>query len=72
MNSDDRSQLELLRLEMTGKLNLIIQQLNAEPDGLVRKVSDHETRLRKVEAWKYGIPIGVIMGLAMTAVALFR
>jgi hypothetical protein len=60
MNEQDRAQLELLRVELLGRLDRIEDTLAA-----TRKVAeDHESRMRSVERWKLSIPISVLLAVA--------
>lgn len=60
----DRSQLELLRVELTSKIDRqtdTIGNLTAE----VRRFNDdHEKRVRILERWKYAIPASALLVLA--------
>ena len=64
MDAVDRSQLELLRVEVAGKLerqNDAIINLTAE----VRAFNaDHEKRVRALERWKFAIPVSSLLVLA--------
>ncbi len=64
MDAVDRSQLELLRVEVTGKLerqNDAILNLTAE----VRAFNaDHEKRVRALEKWKFAIPASAVLVVA--------
>ena len=60
----DRSELELLRVQMAGKLDRqadAILSLTAE----VRKFNeDHEKRVRALERWKFAIPASALLMVA--------
>jgi len=64
MDERDRITLEVVRAELNGKLDLLLERTaEAKAD-----LSDHESRLRNVEKWKYAIPISALLAL-MTALA---
>lgn len=74
MNTDDRQGLELLRVEITGKLDLILARL----DNAVAVTVDHESRLRRLESRKYltgaqaTLLASVVAAVAAVAVALIK
>lgn len=39
---------------------------------LAAAVPDHESRLRRLEAWMYAIPASVVLGVASVVVAAIR
>lgn len=57
MNEADRAALELLRIELSGKLDRLLDAQRA----LTVKMEDHEQRLRAVERWKLSIPISMLL-----------
>lgn len=68
MNDQDRSAIELLRVEMNGKMDRVLDAVND-----VRKIQgDHEARLRSVERWKLSLPITVLLVLATVAGGLLK
>lgn len=50
MNGDDRTDIQLLRVEVNGKLDLLLERT----ENLKETTKDHEKRLRAVE--EYGSP----------------
>lgn len=63
MDERDRITLEVVRAELNGKLDLLLERsLEAKAD-----IADHETRIRTVEKWKYGVPASILMALAAAA-----
>jgi len=60
----DRSQLELLRLEVAGKLDLTNAELRTLSDEVRRFNDDHEKRVRALERWKYAIPASALLVVA--------
>lgn len=64
MDSVDRSQLELLRVEVTGKLDRLTDAVNNQTTVNADFRSDHEKRMRSLERWKYAIPASVLLMLA--------
>lgn len=36
----------------------------------VRSIPDHETRIRSLEKWRYGLPVSMVMALVSIAVAV--
>lgn len=68
MTADERRALDVLRIEISGKLDLIaagIEQLKIES-------TDHEKRLRSVEVWKNAIPVALIISAAGIVLAILR
>ena len=64
MDAVDRSQLELLRLEVAGKLDLTNAELRTLSDEVRRFNDDHEKRVRALERWKYAIPASALLVVA--------
>ncbi len=72
-------QLEALRIEMRA-LTRTVDLLVARADAIARDVEsnvasdvrDHEQRLRKLEAWKYAIPVSLLLMLASFLGTLVR
>ena len=64
MDAVDRSQLELLRSEVVGRLD----RLNDKVDSLAKLEDDfrrdHEKRMRSVEKWKLAIPASGLLVIA--------
>ena len=60
----DRSELEILRITTSNKLD----RLNDKVDALTREVArfsdDHERRVRSLEKWKYAVPVSSLLVLA--------
>jgi hypothetical protein len=66
MDAVDRSELELLRLTMSGKMDRLTDAVNNEIAQNREFRADHEKRMRIVERWKLAIP-----GSAVLVVAAF-
>jgi len=64
VDSTDRTQLEFLRLEVTGKLDLTNAELRSLTKEVQRFNDDHEKRVRSLERWKYAIPASALLILA--------
>ena len=64
MDAVDRSELEILRITTSNKLD----RLNDKVDSLTREVArfsdDHERRVRSLEKWKYAVPVSSLLVLA--------
>lgn len=69
MNSQDKSELELLRLEMRNEFRVLRTELAAPLQALNDAKKDHEVRLRGLEKWKWAIPPAIIGALALAAAA---
>ena len=55
----------LLKLgEMSTTLAVICEQLKAVPD--------HEARIRKLEQWRYGLPLSGVLAVASIALSLYQ
>lgn len=63
MNGQDRSDIELLRLEMRGRLDLIASDVTF----IKKSVDDHEVRIRAAERWRFSLPLSLII-LGMTVI----
>jgi hypothetical protein len=64
MDAVDRSQLELLRVEMAGKLDRLTDEVKHLSDDLRDFTQDHEKRVRALERWKFAIPASGILVIA--------
>lgn len=64
MDSTDRSQLELLRVETTSKLDRLSDRFDNLSRAYEAYVADHERRMRSLEKWKFAIPVSGLMVLA--------
>lgn len=64
MDAVDRSQLELLRVEVAGKLDRLADEVRHLSDDVVAFNADHERRVRALERWKFAIPASALMVLA--------
>lgn len=60
MNGNDRITLEVVRAELSGKLDLLLERSTEAK----RDLDDHETRIRSVERWKYAVPASILMATA--------
>lgn len=49
-----------------------VQSLTQHNEQVIRKLDDHEERLRKLEAWRYAIPTATLSGLVAAGVTLAR
>jgi len=64
MDSADRSQLELLKVEMSGKLDRLTDAVNNNSTTTREFMADHEKRVRILERWKYAIPASALLVVA--------
>jgi len=64
MDSVDRSQLELLRVELSGKLERLTDAVKANNESQKEFAKDHEKRVRILERWKYAIPASALLVVA--------
>jgi IS4 transposase len=64
MDADDRSQIALLRTEMSGKLDLTNAKVERLVDEVRRFNDDHERRVRALEKWKFAIPASAVLVIA--------
>jgi hypothetical protein len=49
-----------------------VRRLTQASEGVAQQLDDHEQRLRKLEAWRYALPVATVAGLASAAVTLIR
>jgi hypothetical protein len=47
-----------------------VRGLVARDEATARVIADHETRLRSVERWKYGIPLATVSAIAAIAASV--
>lgn len=64
MDAADRSQLELLRIEMSGQMALTNAELRALAAEVRRFNEDHEKRVRSLEKWKFALPASAVLVVA--------
>ena len=64
MDAVDRSQLELLRVEATSRLDRLADKVDVLTREVERFSSDHEKRMRSLERWKYAIPFSGLLVVA--------
>jgi len=64
MDSSDRSQLEIFRVEVAGKLDRLSDKIDVLTKDLTAFSSDHEKRVRALERWKYAIPASALLVVA--------
>ncbi len=64
MDAVDRSQLELLRVEVAGKLDRLADKVGVLTQEVERFSADHEKRVRSLEKWKYAVPVSSLLVLA--------
>ena len=50
--------------EMSAQLAVVVEKLGAIPD--------HETRIRKLEQWRYGLPFAGLLALASAALSIYE
>lgn len=50
------------------RLDAIADSVN----GVNETLRDHETRIRSLERWKYGLPIGAVAALVPAVIALLK
>lgn len=58
------SQILLKQGEMGTQLAVISEQLKAVPD--------HESRIRKLEQWRYGLPLSGLLAVASIAISVYQ
>lgn len=61
MDSTDRSQIELLSVQLNGKLDLTNARVERLVDEVRRFNDDHERRVRALEKWKFAIPASAVL-----------
>ena len=64
MDSVDRSQLELLRVEVTGKLDRLADKVANLAKDVESFGADHEKRMRSLEKWKFSVPASAVLVVA--------
>ena len=64
MDAVDRSELEMLRLATSGKLDRLNDKVEALTREVARYSEDHEKRVRALEKWKYAVPVSSLLVLA--------
>ena len=64
MDAVDRSQLELLRVEVAGKLDRLTDAQKYLADEVHQFVADHEKRVRALERWKFAVPASAVLVVA--------
>ena len=64
MDAVDRSELELLRVQMAGKLDRMTDAVHTLTEEQRDFARDHETRMRSVEKWKLAIPVSSLLVVA--------
>jgi hypothetical protein len=64
MDAVDRSELELLRVSMSGKLDRLTDAVNNEIAMNREFRGDHEKRMRSLEKWKFSVPASALLVLA--------
>lgn len=64
MDAVDRSELELLRVATSSKLDRLADKVDGLQRELARFVDDHEKRMRSLERWKFAIPMSGLMVIA--------
>jgi hypothetical protein len=60
----DRSELELLRVQVSSKLDRLTDAVNNNVAVQRDFAADHEKRVRSLERWKYAIPASTLLVLA--------
>lgn len=64
MDAVDRSQLELLRSELNGKLDRLSDKVDVVVKSQDFFAADHEKRVRALEKWKFAIPASAVLVVA--------
>jgi hypothetical protein len=64
MDAVDRSELELLRVQVSSKLDRLTDAVNNEIAMNREFRGDHERRMRSVEKWKLAVPASGLLILA--------
>lgn len=54
------------------ELLVSLTRVETKIDGVVNGVADHEKRLRKLEAWRYALPSGLVLGAASLALTVYE
>ena len=50
-------------------LRVTVARIEEKVDTLITQRVDGESRLRKVEAWMYGLPLGLVVSIASLVIA---
>ena len=61
--------IEALRLEVRLEARVVKQAIEGK-NGINDRLDDHELRLRPVERWKNAVPVGTLLLMATTTIAL--
>jgi hypothetical protein len=48
-----------------------VRSLKQDRENVNDTLDDHESRIRSVERWKYGIPVATLSGLVATGAAIY-
>ncbi len=64
MDAVDRSELEMLRLQTSSKLDRLTDKVDVLTREVERFSGDHEKRVRSLEKWKYAVPVSSLLVLA--------
>lgn len=49
-----------------------VRSLTQSNEGVDRQLTDHEERLRKLEAWRYALPVTAAAGVVSAVITLAR
>lgn len=49
-----------------------VRSLTQSNEGVGEQLKDHEDRLRKVEAWRYALPVSAVTGIVSAVVTFVR
>jgi len=64
MDAVDRSQLELLSVQLNGKLDRLSDKVDAVVKSQDFFAADHEKRVRSLEKWKFALPASAVLVIA--------
>lgn len=49
-----------------------LTRLETKIDGVVIGATDHESRLRKLEAWRYALPSSLVLGVVSAVLSIYE
>ena len=47
-------------------------EMGAELRSIIDKLPDHESRIRKLEQWRYGLPLAGLLAIGSTALSIYE
>lgn len=54
------------------ELLVSLTRLETKIDGVVINATDHENRLRKLEAWRYALPSSLVLGVVSAVLSIYE